>query len=123
MSCNARARLQLLLVWLAQDPAVRAQVSPRQRPPVAARLGQVQALLTWLRPWLEAVLTRRAQLAWRLANGMPPEALAALAWEDVSLMPFDGWLVRRLGASHLRWLLEAELLRLVRLLEAPALLL
>jgi hypothetical protein len=121
MSCNARARLQFLLTWLAQDPSTRARPAPRCQPATAARLAQAQALLTCLQPWLEAVLARRAQLAWRLAEAMPPEQVAALVREAVALVPLDEWLVARLGTSQLRFLLEAELLRLVRLLEVPAL--
>lgn len=119
MSLVSRYRLQFLIAWLAMDARVRAALSPRQIPSVVGLLGQARAMQQMLHPWLVAVLTRRERLAWTLHPlGRP----AALAEEDVSLAAFDFWELRHWQTRWLQYLLEAELARLVWLLEAPCLL-
>jgi len=122
MSLVSRYRLQFLIAWLALDPRTRAQVSPRQVPAVVGLLAQARAMQQALRPWVEALLIQRQRLAWTFALPSLRGRLAALVQEDLALLPFDPQELRHWQASHLQFLLEAELARLIRLLEAPTLL-
>ena len=123
MSLMSRYRLQFLIAWLAMDASVRAELSPRQVPGVVGMLGQARAMQQALHPWLVALLSRRERLAWTLRPPRLPDRLAAQVQEDVNLEPFDRWELWRWRTAWLQYLLEAELARLVRLLEAPSLLL
>jgi hypothetical protein len=122
MSLVARYRLQFLVAWLAMDGRVRARLSLRQLPAVVGLLASARAMEQALHPWLVAVLTRRERLAWTLRPPDQPEGLAARVQADALLQPFALWELRRWSTPWLRYLLEAELVRLVRLLEAPGLL-
>jgi hypothetical protein len=114
--------LHLLVAWLAMDGRVRARLSPRQIPSTAGLLAPAWAMEQALHPWLVAVLTRRERLAWTLHPPRPIDGLAAQVQADAQLEPFAAWELRRWSSAWLRYLLEAELVRLVRLLEAPGLL-
>lgn len=122
MSLVSRYRLQFLIAWLAMDARVRVALSPRQIPSVVGLLGQAQAMQQMLHPWLVAVLTRRERLAWTLHPPEQPESLAAQMQADAPLEAFDFWEMRRWQTPWLQYLLEAELARLVWLLEAPCVL-
>lgn len=122
MSLVARYRLQFLVAWLAMDARVRSLLSPRQIPSVVGLLPLARAMEQALQPWLVAVLTRRERLAWTLHPPRLSAGLAAQVQADAQLQPFAAWELRRWPTAWLRYLLEAELVRLVRLLEAPGLL-
>ncbi len=122
MSLVSRYRLQFLVAWLALDAGARARLSPRQIPSVVGLLDQARAMQRLLHPWLVAVLTRRERLSWTLHPPALRGRLAAQIQEDLKLEPFDFWELRRWQTPWLRYLLEAELARLVWLLEAPCLL-
>jgi hypothetical protein len=122
MSLVSRYRLQFLIAWLALDASARAACSPRQIPSVVGLLPQARAMLRLLHPWLVALLTMRERLAWTLHPPRLPDGLAARIQADAQLEAFDLWELRRWQTSWLHYLLEAELARLVWLLEAPCLL-
>jgi hypothetical protein len=123
MSLVSRYRLQFLVAWLAMDARVRVHLSPRQIPSVVGLLPLARVMEQALHPWLVAVLTRRERLAWTLHPPRLPEGLAAQVRADAQLEPFALWELRCWQTAWLRYLLEAELARLVRLLEAPGLVL
>jgi hypothetical protein len=122
MSIISRYRLRFLVAWLAMDAQVREALSPRQVPAVARLLGQARAMQQALMPWLVAVLTRRERLAWTLHPPRLRDGLAMQGQESIRLEPFTAAELRRWSTIWLRYLLEAELARLVWLLEAPCLL-
>ncbi len=122
MSLVSQYRLQFLVAWLAMDARVRAALSPRQMPAVVGLLGQARAMQQALHPWLVAVLTRRELLAWTLRPPSLPDHLAERVQDALALEPFARRDLRRWPTPWLRYLLEAELARLVWLLEAPSLL-
>ncbi len=122
MSIVSRYRLQFLVAWLAMDAAVRLALSPRQIPSVVALLGQARAMQQALMPWLVALLTRRERLAWTLHPPRLRDGLTVQTQASLKLEPFTAAELRRWSTGWLRYLLEAELARLVWLLEAPCLL-
>ena len=120
MSLVSKYRLQFLVAWLAMDGRVRVALSPRQLPAVVGLLAQARAMQQALHPWLVAVLTSRERLAWTLHPPRLPDGLAAHVQEALALEPFALRELVRWPAPWLRYLLEAELARLVWLLEGPA---
>lgn len=84
--------------------------------PVRASLPLARQVAEALGPWLAALLLARQQ------RGLPPLAAQddeRLAEESAD-RPFARRAMRRsVGAGWMKWLLEAELRRLVRLAEAP----
>ena len=122
MSIVSRYRLQFLVAWLAMDARVRAALSPRQIPAVVGLLGQARAMQQALMPWLVAVLTRRERLAWTLHPPRLRDGLEMQQRAEIRLEPFAAGELRRWSTAWLQYLLEAELARLVWLLEAPCLL-
>lgn len=122
MSIVSRYRLQFLVAWLAMDERVRVALSPRQVPAVVGLLGQARAMQQALMPWLVAVLTRRERLAWTLHPPRMRDGLAVQHRAEMRLEPFAAGELRRWQTAWLQYLLEAELARLVWLLEAPCLL-
>ena len=122
MSLVSKYRLQFLIAWLAMDGRVRVALSPRQLPAVVGLLAQARAMQQALHPWLVAVLTRRERLAWTLHPPRLPDGLAEHVQDALALEPFALRDLRLWPAPWLRYLLEAELARLVWLLEAPSLL-
>jgi hypothetical protein len=66
--------------------------------------------------------SRRERLAWTLRPPITPDGLAELVREDLNLKPFGLPELCRRQTPWLQYLLEAEVMRLVRLLEVPALL-
>ncbi|HLW03903.1 MAG TPA: hypothetical protein VKT82_34970 [Ktedonobacterales bacterium] len=122
MSLVSKYRLQFLITWLAMDASLRAALSPRQVPAVVGLLAQARAMQQALHPWLVAVLTRRERLAWTLHPPHLPDGLAAHVQDALKLELFDPRELRRWPTPWLGYLLEAELARLVWLLEAPTVL-
>ncbi|HEY7355036.1 MAG TPA: hypothetical protein VH590_01175 [Ktedonobacterales bacterium] len=86
--------------------------------PVRASLPLARQVAETLGPWLAALLLARQQ------RGLPPLAaeddwrLVGALPEESPERPFERRALRR-SAGWLKWLLEAELRRLVRLAEAP----
>jgi hypothetical protein len=122
MSLVAKYRLRFLVVWLAMDARVRAALLPRQMSAVVGLHAQARAMEQALHPWLVAVLTRRRRLAWTLHPPRLPDGLAEQVQQALALEPFDLRELARWPMPWLAYLLEAELARLVWLLEAPSLL-
>jgi hypothetical protein len=119
MSLVARSRLQFLVAWLALDSAARIKAARRILPSVVDRLDQAQAMQQWLQPWLEALLTRRKALAGTLVPAAWHRRLAGLVQDDLLLEPFRLADLRAWPEGYLLRLLVEEVVRLVRLLEAP----
>ena len=81
--------------------------------PVWWFLPQARQAAEALGPWLVSLLEARQQA--RLARDARREALEG----DLLAQPLTWAEARQIGASWASWRLEAELLRLVRLVEAP----
>jgi hypothetical protein len=119
MSSVARSRLHFLVSWLALEATLRANAARRLLPSVVNLLDQARATQQMLQPWLEALLTRRHTLRGTLAPAFWHRRLAGLVQADACLEPFSLAELRSWSVNQLFWLLVEELVRLVRLCEAP----
>ncbi len=122
MTLVSHYRLQLLLAWLALEATARAQGasrSVRSVPSVVTLLGRAHTMQQRLQPWLVALLTQRRHLAWALHPPGQRRPQAAQLQEHLLLEAFDLGELCRWHTGWLHYLLEAELARLVWLLEAP----
>ncbi len=119
MQVWSRERWSCFVVWL--DSGISG-IHPRTLRltlgPVAALLPLARQVAGSLNGWLLALLAERARRGLALRPGAQdlPEA-EALA-EDCCQQPYRRQEAER-SAAWMRWLLEAELLRLARLAEAP----
>ncbi|GEM_PF-2321965 len=115
----ARSRLHFLISWLALEATRRTQAAKRLLPSVVHLLDQARATQQMLQPWLEALLARRGALRGTLAPALWHRRLAGLVQANACLEPFSFAELRSWSANQLLWLLIEELVRLVRLFEAP----
>jgi hypothetical protein len=113
-----RERWLGFLVWMRSGVSGIHPLTLRQTlGPIAGRLPQARQVAGSLNRWLLAVLAERQRLGLVVTAGDEQEEADLLA-EDSTQQPYR-WREMEQQERWLRWRLVAEVLRLVRLAEAP----
>ncbi len=113
------ARWRIYVVWLGSAVSgIRPDELWLTLGPVWALLPLARQVAKALDPWLAALLTARQQRGRAALAAEEMQELMAVAAEETRQRPFERQASQR-SAAWLKWLLAAELGRLVRLAEAP----